>query len=158
MAAPAANGMADTWVVLPDEGAAAAALAAYAEQTFAALAADYDLNGVTPGNATNLVLAAMAAVEGRRGLTGPQKKALVTAVVERLLDEIPGAESELASLKTAVRLLLPAVIDSAAAAARGLFGINSPAAGQPAANCARRFLPCCFGGDDAGPAAAPAPQ
>ena len=100
-------------------------------------------NGVTVANAINIITYTMAAVERTKNMSGPEKKEAVVFVITRLVDEIPVEQEDKAAIQSAVRLLLPGLVDSIASAAKGQLDINKIA--QQTGNCWRSCFPCCFG-------------
>lgn len=95
---------------------------------------------VTAANVVLLVTLAMTAAEKAAAASGPQKKDLVLAVVNRLVDELAGADDR-DSIKLAVGLLAPGIIDGVVAAAKGQLDLGGLV--RRAGAGWRRAFPCC---------------
>lgn len=74
---------------------------------------------ITPENVMVLVLETMAASEKVGSIPGPKRKSIATAVVHRLLDEIPEDAENRDLIIGAVKLILPGAIDAIISAAKG---------------------------------------
>jgi hypothetical protein len=84
---------------------------------------------VSAASVTIMLTAAIAEVEKLPNLTGMQKKALVTHVVDRLLNEIPAEQDDRDAIRAATALMLPHMIDTLVAAANGQLGFGGGAMG-----------------------------
>ena len=91
----------------------------------------------TSNEIVGVLTRAMAAVEQRKTLSGPEKREAVIALVTRFVDEVPGDGG--AALQASVRFLLPPLIDAIVAASRGQLDINRAAAG-----CRSGCRSCCI--------------
>ena len=95
---------------------------------------------VNSGNVRVLLTKTMSIVERFSGATGPEKKDVVLAVVENLIEELPIDESVQDAIKTSVHLLAPSIIDSVVSAAKGQLNIGGP--GAPNGSCLESCFPC----------------
>ena len=84
----------------------------------------------------NILTLTMEAVEKMKIKSGPQKKALVLHVIDKLVDEIPESNKNKSTIKTAVKLLAPGMIDTIVATSRGQVFVNIKQ------GCKEKF-PCC---------------
>lgn len=101
------------------------------------------LHGVSPANLVAILTVAMETVEKFRGASGAQKKDVVLAVMDLLVQELPeGAQREL--VRAALDALGPSVVDALVAAANGKFSFK-PAREAVVACCdsCPQWARCC---------------
>ena len=96
------------------------------DQLYEQVKTTIDTKVITAASAVNIITATMAMVESMCAAPGPQKKALVLHIIDRLVDEIPAEREDKLAIKNAIALLAPSIIDSIVAVSKGQVAINLP--------------------------------
>ena len=113
--------------------------AAIVDQVYAAVKHSIT-HKISPANVIIVITVAMQTVERVKGATSVQKKEVVLAVVERLVDEIDDSETR-SAVSVAVQMLAPSIIDAVVSAANGKIDIGH--AVKQTKNCLRGVFSCC---------------